>query len=490
MGKINTTPRAHEVWRGIGGHFDSLTQVLAEFIDNAVSNFRAHSGLEHTDVVVTLREDGGKVHVTVEDTGTGIADLEVALKLGDCSMQESPMSEHGFGIKHALATADPDNENWEIWTRTKPEREEGKLRLIKAPYKFEMDVTEGHESEVGDWPGQFNTSGTLIRFTCSRPLFETIKHGIRGNIQNFELLTDLLVESLGHTYSGLLDGTCNLKVKTPANDRRVTTIRPTILETYKSAKVTKDLGGGNVEISFEFLRLGAPPEGMRRYYQRSVSTSGVEIRSNGRLIEDNLFKEIWDKEPHPSYNHFKGIVNLTTMDGGALPRTRSSKNGYREGDEKLEKLFEWIRTQLESPPQENTPEIPETDLTEQLAEAFRKLYKDDAPDLVVETGKQVYKDHEGRLYADLFIYNGSKRRVYEMKKDLASVQDFYQLLMYWDGLVEDGTPPDEGFLVATNMAPGVKDIMDRFNAMNDAEGNAYCFSFKTWHDLNVDYPQR
>jgi len=75
-----------------------------------------------------------------------------------------------------------------------------------------------------------------------------------------------------------------------------------------------------------------------------------------------------------------------------------------------------------------------------------------------------------------------------MKKDLANVQDLYQLVMYWDGLVDDGVPPDVGYLVAANKAPGLDEILDRFNDMEDPEGNVYQFEFRTWRDLNVDYP--
>jgi hypothetical protein len=114
---VNTTPDATDLWEGIGGHFDSLTQVLAEFVDNSAANFMGRNP-PLKQVFVSLREgEDETVHVSVEDTGTGIDDLAVALRLGDRSRQDHPLSAHGFGIKHALATADPTNATWSIATR-------------------------------------------------------------------------------------------------------------------------------------------------------------------------------------------------------------------------------------------------------------------------------------------------------------------------------------------------------------------------------------
>ena len=36
---IHNKPEGNIIWRGLGGHFDSLSQIVNEFIDNSVSNF-------------------------------------------------------------------------------------------------------------------------------------------------------------------------------------------------------------------------------------------------------------------------------------------------------------------------------------------------------------------------------------------------------------------------------------------------------------------
>lgn len=62
MGKIGitTTPNADEVWSGIGGHFDSLGQIINEFIDNSVSNFEGNQDLLSKNILITLTEMDSK----------------------------------------------------------------------------------------------------------------------------------------------------------------------------------------------------------------------------------------------------------------------------------------------------------------------------------------------------------------------------------------------------------------------------------------------
>lgn len=77
----------------------------------------------------------------------------------------------------------------------------------------------------------------------------------------------------------------------------------------------------------------------KRYYRRNMSSSGVEIRINGRLIAYNLFKEIWGIEKHNSYNYLLIKIDIISDDRKKLAVTRTSKNGIRKGDEKLEKVL-------------------------------------------------------------------------------------------------------------------------------------------------------
>ena len=104
---LNHIDNSDDMWSGIGGHFDTFSQVICEFIDNSIANFIQHK-LTTKVVKVTLSEDGEKVKVKIEDTGTGIKDLNRSFTLGGKVREENShsLNEHGFGIKHALASAD------------------------------------------------------------------------------------------------------------------------------------------------------------------------------------------------------------------------------------------------------------------------------------------------------------------------------------------------------------------------------------------------
>lgn len=79
---INNKPHADELWAGIGGHFDSLGQIINEFIDNSISNFVGHYTMTQ-NIIISLTEmsDNGDVTITVEDSGTGIMKLDEAFTL-------------------------------------------------------------------------------------------------------------------------------------------------------------------------------------------------------------------------------------------------------------------------------------------------------------------------------------------------------------------------------------------------------------------------
>ena len=57
-----------------------------------------------------------------------------------------------------------------------------------------------------------------------------------------------------------------------------------------------------------------------------------------------------------------------------------------------------------------------------------------------------------------------RTEAYECKKGRATALNLYQLIMYCDGLREQGTPADVGTLVANQFAPDVVNIINAFNA--------------------------
>jgi hypothetical protein len=482
---LDETPDANDLWEGIAGHFDSLTQVIAEFVDNAVANFTRP---EVTTRQITMRFTEASpdlVGVVVEDTGTGIDDLRVAFRLGDRSKQDSPLSAHGFGLKHALATANRANDGWSVSTRTSDDLTAGRFRRVSAPYGFSLDV---FHREGSSWPGEHNGTGTVIEFTTSRALFDSISKGTPGK-PGFSKTLEYLQEDLGFIYADLIKGGQMLvSIRDGSSTIPVAAVEPNWVDHYEQGKgeTTIVVDGHALEIEYEFGEIG--PSKWLRHYGRNQRSAGVELRLNGRVIDSGLFTEVWGLEKHPSYNHLLVKLNLNGTDKNELPKTRSSKNGFHEGDPLLLGVFDWIRSLMPTPPKELTDFVGEKELVERLADTFSKLFDDTA--MAVEPEFIVYQDTGSPPRADLYFFDGHKRKVYEAKKKRADVKDLYQLVMYWDGMVHDGIPPSEGILVASEFADGVQTIIDQFNGRNDASGNPYNFSKKTWKDLTVDFPPR
>lgn len=495
--QINNMPNANELWKGIGGYFDTLGEILCEFIDNSISNFRGNPSIVNNSILIKFKEIGEKIHITVADSGTGIKDLNAAFTLGSHAGAETLLNEHGFGFKHALASANPDNNEWLIKTCTVDDSSKGQYKEVKAPY-----ILTGFSAEIvqGAFDSGLGNTGTIIEFTCSRDMFMTIRRGLSGNFQKMSSVLDILKEDLGFTYSGILSD-AGLRIILAIEDNTgnqtynhvVGQVTPSWEGFYKPKQGSEiyDLGNGSVKIEYVFGKIGIHPD-TKKYYKKNMASSGVEIRINGRILAYNQIKSIWGKEPHPSFNQFLAVINLVSDDADRLPKTKTSKNGLREGDSHLNKLFDWIQTRCPIIPKNAEP-LPE-DLDEK--ELFQKLCEQKSIHLsalgigtpTVMTELYAYNNLQEKIRIDLYVGVGASITLYEGKKDKTTIKDLYQLMMYWDGCVYDGKKPTKGILISAEHPDSVKDIISVLNSMYDANGDNYCFELKTWKEEGIDYP--
>ena len=75
-----------------------------------------------------------------------------AFTLGCQASGESPLNEHGFGLKHALASANPNNDTWVIYTRTEEDIKDNQYKKISASY--EIKGFAGAIESGQPWPGR------------------------------------------------------------------------------------------------------------------------------------------------------------------------------------------------------------------------------------------------------------------------------------------------------------------------------------------------
>jgi len=485
---VDITPDPGDLWSGIGGHFDTLSQVISEFVDNSIGNIEGRKP-NLKNVVVQIEPEGDEAYrIRIQYTGTGIDDFSVAMRLGDRSGGHSSRNEHGFGMKHALASANSGNDSWWVASRTEANRNSGVYRRLDAPYSFAMKLRTLQDANE-PWPGDFN-SGTIIEFTCSSTFFNTLQEGIKGKAGPIRCL-EYLVEDLGYTYAGVIEkGKATISVKSNALkfDESVGAIKPSWEGPYPpglNESVPKDLGGGTVTIEYSFGEMKEGPHS--RYYKRNMETSGVEIRINGRVMMRNLFKRIWGIENHPSYNHLLVLINVVSEDLSRLPRTRTSKNGIRSDDVKLEKLLEWIHSVHPKPEKKLSGAVSERELVRKLRD-LKEIHLPKGP-TKVQTDFEVFTTLDSPVLSDLYVFDGQDITLYEAKKDNADIQNLYQLLMYWDGAVEDGHTPARGVLLASTFSPGVDNLMAVINAKTDKDGNPYRLEKRTWKDERIAYPK-
>ena len=173
--ELDNTPDAENLWKAIGGSFSNISQAINEFVDDSISNFRRNCGnaaMVRT-VRLTLNACGEKVNITVEDGGTGIRNLANAMTLAGQADKETPLNEHGYGLKHALAYVDAKGSGWEVATRTEEDLKHNRCQVVKSPYA----IGKGKLNSVyrtGWWPAHLGPTGTMISVSCSMEMLRTL----------------------------------------------------------------------------------------------------------------------------------------------------------------------------------------------------------------------------------------------------------------------------------------------------------------------------
>lgn len=505
--KIDNSIDADLLWKGIGGHFDNLSQILYELVDNSISNFSANPNLAHRTILIhfdtSKLKSESNVKISVEDTGTGILELNEAFTLGSQEAKESPLNEHGFGLKHGLASANKNNDAWAVYTRTRSDVADNEVKIIESPYKTEEFYALIKPINDINYPTKLDNhgTGTIVEFTTNVEMFESIAP---GGISRATSIVDFLVEDIGYVYSLLLkDGAANIQVQLNNEDKKtISAIMPNWKATLKpgNGRTTIDLSetsgsspSGNVTLEYQFGLIN-PRERIKgssispKYYNHSIRSQGTEIRINGRLIKNNLLTEIWPtKVPHNSMNSFLVIINIISEEPDRLPPTRSSKNGFKAGDPRLLGVYKWVRSQMHEP-YENKYERSENRLVDVLAQVKKNAFSGTFPDLKVVQEKRVLKLGKDKLSIDLYVSFAGHYQIYECKKSESNALDLYQLKLYWDSMVLDEEEVNSAFLVAPKHSPSVKYLVSYINKLLDGKGKKYNLILKTWKEENVDYP--
>ena len=224
---IHNNPTGYGLFAGIGDNFNSAAQAICELADDAISNLRANSDdpdLSMT-IVVSFENLGDAVEIGVVDGGTGITNLDSALTIACRDGAQTPLNEHGFGLKHALASCDSSpSQQWSIRTRTKKDAAANQYREVTAPYSMGTSE-EDQPMKVFFYPGAGGLpypTGTAVTVRCPMAKFQTVKPDRKAAQSDFHHLVMYAIEELRYIYAGVLaDTNITMKVLEVNGDRAV-----------------------------------------------------------------------------------------------------------------------------------------------------------------------------------------------------------------------------------------------------------------------------
>ena len=482
---VHNTPLATLVCKALASAYNNVFQVICEFIDNSVSNLMAHCDDPSliSAIHIKVRKDGDNVDIIIEDCGTGMENIDAAMTLCDTSHRETPLNMSGCGFKCAVAFIEAYKGIWECFTRTKKDLVQNRHLYFTAPYNFGHEVFHGEYRT--DWVGDLDGTGTVIHLNIPMDVFETLRRGNSEDKPTFQQLVNIFRENLRYTYSQILldqDVIMELTVEDDSGSKAelleglvpIWTTKPIDMPVHKI-----DFGGGQVDIHCQYGTIQADPDNLF-YYKANMEGSGAEIAINGRVIAHGLMREIWNRRLHNSQNGFLVRVNLTASNVSAIPMTKAAKNGFREADPKLKKLFRWIRNYIDLPPKENTTK--EMRLKQKLKEKL------DAQSELVNTrlDKVAFESINAAVRVDVYEAWPNMLRIYECKvTNHTSPLDLYQLRMYWDACVKDGNPPDEAILIGNRHSEDVLHLAKYLNTLCGTDGRPYRFSLTTWKEQEI-----
>ena len=487
---IHNNPTGYGLFAGIGDNFNSAAQAICELADDAISNLRANSDdpdLSMT-IVVSFENLGDAVEIGVVDGGTGITNLDSALTIACRDGAQTPLNEHGFGLKHALASCDSSpSQQWSIRTRTKKDAAANQYREVTAPYSMGTSE-EDQPMKVFFYPGAGGLpypTGTAVTVRCPMAKFRTVKPDRKAAQSDFHHLVKYVIEELRYIYAGVLANTpITMEVwEISGGEETQHTLMP-LLPVWEEGSVKDygeipcNLGGGLLTIRCKYGNILKNPSNAI-YYKCNMESSGVELRINGRTIEHGMFDRVWGEAIHPSQNRFLVQVDLITDNPAALPATKNTKTSFCEADPRLKNLLSWIASYVPAP----AKDVDSVELR-YVKELTAKREKDPTV-LRVSREEPVYQKIGLKAKVDLFVGYIDRVIIYEAKAGKTKALDLYQLRMYVDGCALDNKPVDEAVLIAKRHSAEVKELRDILNSLTAPDGHPYNFRLTTWDEEGI-----
>lgn len=481
---LDTTPNLKGIVKNLGSSYANIAQPINELLDDSISALRDPSSAANPHLIrVTLREDGAMVRIRVEDTGSGIEDLENALRIAGDANRQTPLNEHGQGLDQTFSYIVENGGDWSLATRTADNCKNNEYLVVRAPFN-KLDGTMEAEVLPG-WDGLAST-GTVIELHCPAALLTTLENGASG-VLPFKRAVELLAESISFTYAQIIESNeVSIElVSIPASGKATRCTLKPLKPVWKSQPnlikpVTVDLGGGDVTISGAYGET-LPVPGSSYHYLANQETNGVFISINGRIVAEHLLKGIWRHTNHPSLNAFTVCIDLQTDTLGALPETTAEKTGFRSGNPILKNLYKYIRSTIQLPSQCRSKQ--EKTLFDRLEDELEK----DPNCASIEREVLTFESLGLKERADLVMHDFCGGvHVFEGKARKSQSSDLYQLRMQTDGLIHSGISVLRSVLLAPEHTEEVRRLAAFLCTQTQEDALLYHIELKTWQDYGID----
>lgn len=480
------------IFRGLAQAPLYFHNAIAELVDNSIAAKNTKFKIQ-IDISQKPNEPDSFL-ITVVDNCSGVSLNKLqnhVFKVGALPLPNSShLSEHGWGLKNVLAKIETTHSKpWEILTRDSDCIKTNVFYRVKGPLKYQIPITD---ETAANWPKYGSTdTGTIVSFTTSLSFLKTVSMGKRGRPpQTISSIMDHLREHLGVFYRGYIEGGKKAvgDISTSINWKNSEDVEPIYPDyqtknTIKPFEVTTHLG--KIKIAGETGLLDTNSLATRKdrvyYYRNTMESQGTDFRIGDRTVMTRLLTEIWQKARHPSYNAFWGEFRIPG-DKSKAPKTLNNKTSIDFDDPTWLEIVEAIRDKIPEPSKYKATQT-EAELREELANQLKAHAL--SGDVINENHPcysgagvpvDIYRD-ESKRTGDIYIY--------ETKAGKLQPLDVYQLVMYWDGLVEDGITPRIAYLVGLSKTTAVETVINAMNNRTDKSGNKYRLECKLWKDYDI-----
>lgn len=483
---IDTSADYDFLYEGLSRQSIDFHQAIAELVDNAISA-RCQ---DYFTIEILLRREGDNVEVTVADDGTGISrdDLQArVLKLGGRGSNTGILNEHGFGLKNSLCLLTSNKRAFSILTADKEIAERNVQWVIAGPFRHDMNAILSQDER---WSKDLvlckGKSGTRIIATTTLDYVRTTY----PSATRIETLAYRLAEHLGVFYRYWLAGDTRNRIwirwqegTSGWRDLSVPAVKLPLSDDHQSHSIDVEIDGIKAHAKYIAGALDErktegdhPPYPLAIYYKNNERTQGIDVVVRNKVILMHQLEQLWPGQiRRRERNYFLGELVLE----GDVFSTVNNKTDIDPHNPFWIKVKEQLNAELLPPAYSIGRE--EAAIRDTLREMLEKF----------TTGSRAQKNYSvwagAGVKADI-VHEGAGGAwldVYEIKDEKAGPQDVYQLIMYWDGLVNDSKQPRQGFLVAESAPDSVVNLLRHWRGRTDLKGNVYNVEFKAISDVGI-----